>query len=137
MNCSTLGLPVREGNGNVSDSFAIPWTVAPQAPLSTEFSRQEYWSVLPFPSPGESSQPRDRTQVSCIAGRFFTIRATREASYVFFQSCLMQKIRYLLLVSILPAGCSCFLRKLKLLENNPLFYCIEHSHQHMRSYVIP
>ena len=32
--------------------FATPWTVAHQAPLSMEFSRQEYWSVLPFPSPG-------------------------------------------------------------------------------------
>ena len=30
----------------------IPWTVAYQAPLSMEFSRQEYWSALPFPSPG-------------------------------------------------------------------------------------
>ena len=32
--------------------FATPWTVAHQAPLSTEFSRQEYWSGLPFHSPG-------------------------------------------------------------------------------------
>ena len=32
--------------------FAIPWTVAYQAPPSMEFSRQEYWSGLPFPSPG-------------------------------------------------------------------------------------
>ena len=31
--------------------FAAPWTVAGQAPLSIEFSRQEYWSGLPFPSP--------------------------------------------------------------------------------------
>ena len=31
---------------------------------------QEYWSGLPFPSPGESSRPRDQTQVSCLAGRF-------------------------------------------------------------------
>ena len=31
--------------------FATPWTVACQAPLSTEFSRQEYWSGLTFPSP--------------------------------------------------------------------------------------
>ena len=31
--------------------FATPWTVARQAPLSMEFSRQEYWSGLPFPSP--------------------------------------------------------------------------------------
>ena len=31
--------------------FATPWTVAYQAPPSMEFSRQEYWSGLPFPSP--------------------------------------------------------------------------------------
>ena len=36
----------------VSDSFATPWTVAHQAPLSMGFSRQESWSGLPFPSPG-------------------------------------------------------------------------------------
>ena len=41
--------------------------------------RQEYWSGLACPPPGESSQPRDQTQVSCIAGGFFTIWATREA----------------------------------------------------------
>ena len=34
----------------ISDS-ATPWTVAHQAPLCMEFSRQEYWSGLPFPSP--------------------------------------------------------------------------------------
>ena len=32
--------------------FAIPWTVAHQAPLSVKFSRQESWTGLPFPSPG-------------------------------------------------------------------------------------
>ena len=37
--------------------FAIPWTVAYQAPLSMEFSRQEYWSGLPFLSPGDLSDP--------------------------------------------------------------------------------
>ena len=42
------------------------------------FSRQEYWSGLPVPSPGESSQPRDWTLVSCIAGRHFNLWATRE-----------------------------------------------------------
>ena len=34
-------------------THVIPWTVVCQAPLSTEFSRQEYWSGLPFPSPGD------------------------------------------------------------------------------------
>ena len=32
--------------------FATPWTISHQAPLPMEFSRQEYWSELPFPSPG-------------------------------------------------------------------------------------
>ena len=48
----------------VSDS-AIPWTVAHQAPPSTGFSRQEYWSGLPFPYPGDLSnsgiEPRPPT----------------------------------------------------------------------------
>ena len=34
-----------------------PWTVAHQAPLSMEFSRQKYWSGLPFPSPGDLPDP--------------------------------------------------------------------------------
>ena len=37
--------------------FATPWTVAYQAPLSMEFSRQEYWSGLPFPSSGDRPDP--------------------------------------------------------------------------------
>ena len=37
--------------------FATPWTVAHQAPPSMEFSRQEYWSGLPFPSPGALPDP--------------------------------------------------------------------------------
>ena len=37
--------------------FAIPWTVAYQAPPSVEFFRQEYWSGLPFPSPGGLPNP--------------------------------------------------------------------------------
>ena len=37
--------------------FAIPWTIARQAPLSMGFSRQEYWSGLPFPTPGDLPNP--------------------------------------------------------------------------------
>ena len=37
--------------------FATPWTVAYQAPQSMEFSRQEYWSGLPFPSPEDLPDP--------------------------------------------------------------------------------
>ena len=107
--------------------FATTWTVAYQAPQCMKFSRQEYWSGLPFPSPGDlphpGIEPRSPTlqadallseppgnfygphwlyspwnspgqntgmgisflqgifptEVSCIAGRFFTSWATREA----------------------------------------------------------
>ena len=37
--------------------FVTPWTVAYQAPLPLGFSRQEYWSGLPFPSPGDLPSP--------------------------------------------------------------------------------
>ena len=35
----------------------IPWTIVPQDPLFVEFSRQEFWSGLPFPSPGDLPDP--------------------------------------------------------------------------------
>ena len=41
----------------MADSFATPWTVAHQAPLSERFPRQEYWNRLPFPSPGDLPDP--------------------------------------------------------------------------------
>ena len=50
--------------------FTTLWTLACQAPLSIGFSRQEYWSAVSF-SRG-SSQLRDQTSISHIAGRFFT-----------------------------------------------------------------
>ena len=48
------------GGGLVTKScltLVIPWTVAHQAPLSMGFSRQEHWSRLPFPSPGDLPDP--------------------------------------------------------------------------------
>ena len=51
-----------------------PWTVAHQAPQSMAFSRQEYWSGLPFPSPG-IFPTQDQTWVSHIASRRFTVWA--------------------------------------------------------------
>ena len=43
--------------------FAIPWTVPYQAPQSMGFSRQEYWSGLPFPSPGDLPYPGIETRI--------------------------------------------------------------------------
>ena len=55
--------------------FVAPWTVACQAPLSIGFSRQEYWSGLPCPPPGELPDPgiEPTTLTSlALAGKFFT-----------------------------------------------------------------
>ena len=54
--------------------FAIPWTVAHQAPLSMGFPKQEYWSGLPFPSPGDLHNPGIKLESPALAGRFFTTK---------------------------------------------------------------
>ena len=51
---------------------ATSWTAACQAPLSMEFSRQEYWSGLPFPSPGDLPNPEIKSESPALAGRFFS-----------------------------------------------------------------
>ena len=53
--------------------FVTPWTVACQAPLSMGLSRQEYWSELPFPPPGDLPNPETEptSPGPCIEGRFF------------------------------------------------------------------
>ena len=55
--------------------FATPWTVAHQAPLIMGFSRLEYWSGLPFPTPGDLPNPgieQTSPVAPALAGRFFT-----------------------------------------------------------------
>ena len=55
--------------------FVTPWSVACQTPLSMGFSRQEYWSGLPFLSPGDLPDPGvEPTSLAslALAGRFFT-----------------------------------------------------------------
>ena len=49
-----------------------PWTVAYQNPLSMEFSRQEYWSRLPFPTLGDLPNPRIKPVTLSLSGKFFT-----------------------------------------------------------------
>ena len=61
--------------------FVSTWTVAHQTPLSMGFSKQGYWSGLPFPSPRDLPWPRDWICVSmslALAGRFFTTSTTWE-----------------------------------------------------------
>ena len=52
--------------------FATPWTVAHQAPLSMGFSRQEYCSGWPFPSPGDLSNTGTKPTSAALAGGFST-----------------------------------------------------------------
>ena len=61
--------------------FALVSSSAHKAPLSVEFSRQEYGSGWPFPSPGDLSSPGTEPGSSCLAVRFFTIWATRDAHF--------------------------------------------------------
>ena len=61
--------------------FATPWTIACQAPVSMELSRQEYWSGYPFATPG-GLLPRHWTQGSCIGRRILYHWAAREAAWL-------------------------------------------------------
>ena len=62
-----MAIPMRIGkeeccclaSSAVSDSFVTPWTIACQAPLTMGFPRWEYWSGLPFLSPGDVAYPRE------------------------------------------------------------------------------
>ena len=61
--------------------FATPWTIACQGSLSMGFSRQEYWSGLPWPPPGDLPHPRIEPaslRSPVLAGRFFTTSTTWE-----------------------------------------------------------
>ena len=53
--------------------FATPWTVAYQPPLSMGFSRQEYWSGVPFPFPRDLPNPGIAPMTPALAGGIFII----------------------------------------------------------------
>ena len=57
--------------------FETPWAVAHQAPLSREFSRQEYWSGLPCPTLGDLPDPGIKLTFPILGGRFFTTKPAR------------------------------------------------------------
>ena len=86
-----LSLPVDDSSGRSYGGSVIkscptlvtPWAVAYQVPLSMGFSRQEFWSGLPFPSPWDLFRLRNWTRVSIIAGIFFTNWPTREDRITF------------------------------------------------------
>ena len=64
------------------DSFATPWTVACQAPLSMSFSRQEYWGGLLFASPGDLPNPGIKPASPAMAGRFVNTESSGQHIYI-------------------------------------------------------
>ena len=76
-------VPLSDGGGGLVTKSCLTletlWTVAHQAPLSMGFPRQEYWSELPFPSPGDLPDPGiELTSLisPALTGRFFTTSTT-------------------------------------------------------------
>ena len=81
----------------------IPWTVACQAPLSIGFSRQEGWSGLPFPTPGDLTNPGiEPESAPAFAGVFFTTRATREGHGPEYLSDLSSRDLLITVCQVLP-----------------------------------
>ena len=76
----------------MSNSFATPWTIACQAPLSMGFPRQEYWSGLSFPAPGNLPDPGIELGSPALAGGFFPMNhlecPIKEAIVVQLLSCV-------------------------------------------------
>ena len=69
---SMTGMPVHILNCSVVFNSVTLWITACQAPLSMEFFRPEYWSGLPFPSPGDLPRPRIKPTSPALAGGLFT-----------------------------------------------------------------
>ena len=72
----------------MSDS-ETPWTIAHQAPLSMGFSRQEYWSGLSFPPPGEHPDPGTKPESLALADSFFTTEPPGKATRTMIGLCFL------------------------------------------------
>ena len=81
----------------ISDSFVTAWTVACQASLSMEFSRQEHWSELPFSSPGDLPHPKIK-KVSLVppalTDRLFTTVPHRKPPFSVIASLFLKSAFY-------------------------------------------
>ena len=90
------------GGGLVAKScpiLATPWTVAQQAPLSMGFSRQEYWSELPFSPPGDLSDPENESgspalQADSLPTELWGKQFTLIFFYMYYSELWLLKSRY-------------------------------------------
>ena len=77
--------------------FATPWTVAHQAPPSMGFSRQEYWSGLPFPSPGDLLDPGIEPRSPALQADALTSEPPgnpRDRTHIFYVFCIGRQVLY-------------------------------------------
>ena len=84
----------------MSDSFSTPQIVVRQAPLSMGFPRQEYWSGLPFPSPGDLPDPGIESGSPTLQADSLQSELPRKANL--FQLIFLQEI----VLEVYPQGCS-------------------------------
>ena len=82
--------------------FATPWTVAHRASLSTEFSRQEYWSGLPFPFPGDLSDPG--IEPDLLHHRQILYHLSHQRSPGFCSKTLWISCKYICIYTRFPGG---------------------------------
>ena len=80
--------------------FATPWTVAYQAPPSTGFSRQEYWSGLPFPSPGDLPDSGIEPGSPALQADTLTSEPPGKLLYIVVYICQSQNCSYLSLRNV-------------------------------------
>ena len=72
----------------MSYSFATPWTVACQVPLSMGFPRQEYWSVLPFPSPGDFPDPGIKSEYPALQADSLPSEPPGKPNFIYIYICM-------------------------------------------------
>ena len=72
----------------------IPWTVAHQAPLSVEFSRQEYWHGVPFPSPGDLPKPEIEPRSPTLQANSLLTEPPPGKSNIYYNEYQSYKIAY-------------------------------------------
>ena len=82
--------------------FATSWTVARQAPLSMEFFRQKYWTMLPFPTGIELTY----LVILALAGRFFTTETPGKPSYMYIYTFFGSSVARLCSTLCNPMDCS-------------------------------
>ena len=71
-------------------TLVTPWTVAHYAPLSMGFSREEYWSGLPFPSPGTLPDPGMEPVSPALADKFCTTEPPVKSIYMYIYASVSQ-----------------------------------------------